>query len=137
MLSCLPGSSLDRAPVWPAYGRAVCAPHMGVSRWRARRDGASAAMTVPVALSAVSSAVKPLAAGDRPCRGLALRTPAARPARDDGASASPHPAAALAAVCALAMAASRARAGADDPHGIVAKTVSGGRLRPLPVAGTA
>ncbi|WP_433454803.1 phosphatase PAP2 family protein [Streptomyces sp. CA-142005] len=134
--------------VWSAYGLAVFALLMVVGWWRARRGGADAAMTalsVPVAVVvafAVNSAVKPVVAEDRPCRGLAFRTLEACPARGDWAFPSNHTAVAFAAavalffvsrrlgavasVCALAMAASRVWVGVHYPHDVVAGAALGG-----------
>jgi membrane-associated phospholipid phosphatase len=168
MLSALSGSSVDgplytdvvdlahRSPgwldgaitMWSAYGLAVFALLMVVGWWRARRDGATAAMialTVPVAVLvafAVNSAVKPLVAEDRPCRHLVFRTLEACPARGDWAFPSNHTAIAWAAavalffvsrrlgvvasVCALAMAASRVWVGVHYPHDVVAGAALGG-----------
>ncbi|MGW2645765.1 phosphatase PAP2 family protein [Streptomyces sp. NPDC001393] len=168
MLSALSGSSVDgplytdvvdlahRSPgwldaaiaMWSAYGLAVFALLMVVGWWRARRDGATAAMTaltVPVAVLvafAVNSAVKPLVAEDRPCRHLAFRTLEACPARGDWAFPSNHTAiawaaavalffvsrrlGAVASVCALAMAASRVWVGVHYPHDVVAGAALGG-----------
>ncbi|MER6028897.1 phosphatase PAP2 family protein [Streptomyces sp. NPDC001851] len=138
----------DTISVWSAYGLAVFALLMVVGWWRARRDGATAAMTafmVPVAVVVafgVNSAVKPLVAEDRPCRRLAFRTLEACPARGDWSFPSNHTAIAFAAavalffvsrrlgavasVCALAMAASRVWVGVHYPHDVVAGAALGG-----------
>ncbi|MGV4980700.1 phosphatase PAP2 family protein [Streptomyces sp. NRAIS4] len=143
--------------VWSAYGLAVFALLMIVGWWRARRDGATAAftaLTVPVAVVvafAVNSAVKPLVAEDRPCRGLAFRTLEACPARGDWSFPSNHTAVAFAAavalffvsrrlgavasVCALAMAASRVWVGVHYPHDVVAGAVVGGLVGFLAMTG--
>ncbi|WP_225097669.1 phosphatase PAP2 family protein [Streptomyces sp. CoH27] len=126
--------------VWSAYGLAVFALLMLAGWWRARRDGATAAVTalaVPVAVVlayAVTSVVKPLVAEDRPCRHLALRTLEACPARGDWSFPSNHAAIAfaaatalffvsrrlgvVAALCAGAMAASRVWVGVHYPHDV-------------------
>ncbi|MCC5474885.1 hypothetical protein [Streptomyces barringtoniae] len=145
MPSPLPGSSADGPPhidvvhlarrssgraddavgAWTAYGAGVCTPLRGVGRWRARRDGASGA-TVPVAVPAlctVNSAVKPPAAAGRSGRGPVFRTPVSRPA--GGGEDNPHGIGAL--VGLLASIAPPRRPG----------RLSGTRLRPLQVAGTA
>ncbi|MEU4928167.1 phosphatase PAP2 family protein [Streptomyces yokosukanensis] len=138
----------DTVAVWSAYGLAVFALLMAVGWWQARRDGAGAAMTalaVPlavVAAFAVTSAVKPLVAEDRPCRSLPFRTLEACPARGDWSFPSNHTAIACAAavalffvsrrlgavasVCALAMAASRVWVGVHYPHDVVAGAALGG-----------
>ncbi|MEU2926867.1 phosphatase PAP2 family protein [Streptomyces sp. NPDC007251] len=142
-----PGWLDDTIAVWSAYGLAVFALLMLAGWWRARRDGAGAAMTalaVPVAVVAafgVNSLVKPLVAEDRPCRRLAFRTLEACPARGDWAFPSNHTAVACAAavalffvsrrlgavasVCAVAMAASRVWVGVHYPHDVVAGAVLG------------
>ncbi|MEV6112807.1 phosphatase PAP2 family protein [Streptomyces sp. NPDC052109] len=143
-----PGWLDDAIAVWSAYGLAVFALLMVVGWWRARRNGAVAAMTaltVPVAVVvafAVNSAVKPLVAEDRPCRHLVFRTLEACPARGDWSFPSNHTAVACAAavalffvsrrlgvvasVCALAMAASRVWVGVHYPHDVVAGAALGG-----------
>lgn len=143
-----PGWLDDTIAVWSAYGLAVFALLMLVGWWRARRDGAAAAMTalmVPLAVVVafgVNSAVKPLVAEDRPCRHLGFRTLEACPARGDWSFPSNHTAVAFAAavalffvsrrlgavasVCALAMAASRVWVGVHYPHDVVAGAALGG-----------
>ncbi|MFI9808400.1 phosphatase PAP2 family protein [Streptomyces sp. NPDC052301] len=138
----------DAIAIWSAYGLAVFALLMAVGWWRARRNGATAAMTaltVPVAVVVafgVNSAVKPLVAEDRPCRHLAFRTLEACPVRGDWSFPSNHTAVAFAAavalffvsrrlgvvasVCALAMAASRVWVGVHYPHDVVAGAALGG-----------
>ncbi|MEV5880781.1 phosphatase PAP2 family protein [Streptomyces sp. NPDC052101] len=143
-----PGWLDDTIGLWSAYGLAISALLMAVGWWQAQRDGARAAMTaltLPVAMVAafaVTSAVKPLVAEERPCRGLAYRTLEACPARGDWSFPSNHTAVACAAavalfsvsrrlgavasVCALAMAASRVWVGVHYPHDVVAGALLGG-----------
>ncbi|MFI9252133.1 phosphatase PAP2 family protein [Streptomyces sp. NPDC053069] len=149
MTYTLSGSSVDGPHVvWSAYWAAVFAVLMAAGWWRARREGAAAAMTallVPVAVGAafgVTGAVKPPVAEDRPCRRPALRTPEACPARGNWSFPGNHTAIAFAAavalffvsrrpgtaasVCALAMAASRVWVGVHHPRDVVAGAALGG-----------
>ncbi|MEU6089475.1 phosphatase PAP2 family protein [Streptomyces sp. NPDC047085] len=134
--------------VWSDFGLAVFALLMVVGWWRARRAGADAAMTalaVPVAVVVAYGAdagLKLLVREDRPCRHLPFRTLEACPARGDYAFPSNHAAIAaaaavalffvsrrlgvVAAVCAVAMAASRVWVGVHYPHDVLFGAAVGG-----------
>ncbi|MFE9453682.1 phosphatase PAP2 family protein [Streptomyces sp. NPDC006739] len=143
-----PGWLDDTVAVWSAYGLAVFGLLMAVGWWRARRAGATAALTalaVPVAVLlafGVDAVVKLLVHENRPCRGLAFRTLEACPGPGDWAFPSNHTAIAtasavalffvsrrlgvIASVAALAMGASRVWVGVHYPHDVVAGALVGG-----------
>jgi undecaprenyl-diphosphatase len=134
--------------VWSDFGLAVFALLMVVGWWRARRAGADAAMTalaVPAAVVVAYGAdagLKLLVREDRPCRHLPFRTLEACPAPGDYAFPSNHAAIAaaaavalffvsrrlgvVAAVGAVAMAASRVWVGVHYPHDVLVGAVVGG-----------
>lgn len=140
---------LDTAVVaWSAYGLAVFALLMVLGWWRARRAGAVAAVTalaVPVTVAAaygVDALLKLVVREDRPCQSLRVRTLEACPAPGDWSFPSNHAAiaaaaavallfvsrrlGAVAAVAALAMAASRVWVGVHYPHDVVTGMAVGG-----------
>ncbi|MGW2614920.1 phosphatase PAP2 family protein [Streptomyces sp. NPDC001500] len=132
----------DTVSAWSAYGLALFAVLMSVGWWRARRSGATAAVTalavpfVVVVAFGVDAVLKLLVREDRPCRSLGAVTLEACPAPGDWSFPSNHAAVAaaaavallfvsrrlgvLAAVAACAMAASRVWVGAHYPHDVVA-----------------
>ncbi|MET7692836.1 phosphatase PAP2 family protein [Streptomyces sp. NPDC005483] len=127
---------------WSTYGLALFAVLMVVGWWRARHVGsheAVIALAAPVTVVlayAVDDALKLVVREDRPCRSLRVTTLEACPAPGDWSFPSNHAAVAaaaavalffvsrrlgaLAAVAALAMAASRVWVGAHYPHDVVA-----------------
>ncbi|MFJ9026384.1 phosphatase PAP2 family protein [Streptomyces sp. NPDC102259] len=137
----------DTVSAWSTYGLALFAVLMAVGWWRARRLGATASMTalavpfVVVVAYGVDAALKLLVREDRPCQSLRVVTLEACPAPGDWSFPSNHAAvaaaaavalifvsrrlAAVAAVAAGAMAASRLWVGAHYPHDVVAGVVVG------------
>lgn len=170
----------DLVSFWSRYGLALFAVLAAVGWWRARQARATAAveaLAVPVAVMAaygVDAVVKLVVREDRPCQSLHVKGLEACPAPGDWSFPSNHAAiaaaaavallfvsrrlGAVAAVAALAMAASRVWVGAHYPHDIVAgvavgvltglllmtvarrrsetlaRWIGSGRLRPLLVA---
>jgi undecaprenyl-diphosphatase len=139
---------LDSAiSVWSTYGLALFAVLMVVGWWRARRLGAEAAVTalavpvVVVAAYAIDSLLKAVVRENRPCRTLRVVTLEACPAQGDWSFPSNHATiaaaaavalffvsrriGAVAAVAALAMAASRVWVGVHYPHDVVAGVAVG------------
>ncbi|MET8081305.1 phosphatase PAP2 family protein [Streptomyces sp. NPDC005303] len=127
---------------WSTYGLSLFAVLMVVGWWRARHLGSreavialAAPVTVVVAY-ALDDALKLVVREDRPCRSLRVATLEACPAPGDWSFPSNHAATAaaaavallfvsrrlgaLAAVAAVAMAASRVWVGAHYPHDVVA-----------------
>jgi len=144
-------SWLDSAvSAWSAYGLVLFAVLMVVGWWRARRVGAEAAVTalaVPVVVVAaygIDSLLKAVVRENRPCRTLRVVTLEACPARGDWSFPSNHATiaaaaavalffvsrrlGAVAAVAALAMAASRVWVGVHYPHDVVAGMAVGSLL---------
>ncbi|MEU8825324.1 phosphatase PAP2 family protein [Streptomyces sp. NPDC048636] len=142
---------LDTAvTAWSAYGLAVFALLMTLGWWQARRMGAVAAVTalaVPVVVVlayGVDTVLKLAVREDRPCRSLHMRTLEACPAPGDWSFPSNHAAIAaatavalvfvshrlgvLAAVAALAMAASRVWTGVHYPHDVAVGVLVGGMV---------
>ncbi|MEW2511902.1 phosphatase PAP2 family protein [Streptomyces sp. NPDC046870] len=140
---------LDTAvTLWSAYGLALFALLMVAGWWRARRTGATAAVTalaVPVVVVlayGVDAVLKSAVREDRPCRSLRVSTLEACPAPGDWSFPSNHAAIAAAAAVALlfvwrrlgavacvaaaAMAASRVWVGVHYPHDVVTGLVVGG-----------
>ncbi|WP_055548630.1 phosphatase PAP2 family protein [Streptomyces sp. NBRC 110028] len=140
---------LDTAvAAWSAYGLAVFALLMVLGRRQARRTGAVTAVTalaapvVVVLAYGVDAVLKLVVREDRPCRNLHMRTLEACPAPGDRSFPSNHSAiaaatavalvfvsrrlGAVAALAALAMAASRAWVGAHYPHDVAAGVLVGG-----------
>ncbi|TMU92906.1 phosphatase PAP2 family protein [Streptomyces sp. DASNCL29] len=140
---------LDTAvTTWSAYGLAVFALLMLLGWWQARRAGAVTAVTalaapvVVVLAYGVDAVLKLVVREDRPCRNLHMRTLEACPAPGDRSFPSNHSAiaaatavalvfvsrrlGAVAALAALAMAASRAWVGAHYPHDVAAGVLVGG-----------
>jgi undecaprenyl-diphosphatase len=127
---------------WSTYGLALFAVLMVVGWWRARHVGARAALVAlaapvtVVAAYAVNDALKLVVREDRPCQSLRVMTLEACPAPGDWSFPSNHAAiaaaaavgllfvsrrlGAVAAVAAVAMAASRVWVGAHYPHDVVA-----------------
>ncbi|MFF7969955.1 phosphatase PAP2 family protein [Streptomyces sp. NPDC007905] len=142
-----PGPLDGVVTAWSAYGLAVVALLMVAGWWRARRAGATAALTAltaPVAVLVafgVDAGLKLLVREDRPCRGLPFHTLEACPAPGDWSFPSNHAAiaaaaavalffvsrrlGAVAAVCAVAMAASRVWVGVHYPHDVLAGALVG------------
>ncbi|MER6628389.1 phosphatase PAP2 family protein [Streptomyces sp. NPDC000987] len=143
-----PGWLDGTVSLWSTYGLAVFAVLAGLGWWFARRTGGAAAVTalaVPVVVvvaSGVDVAVKLAVREDRPCRSLRVPTLEACPAPGDWSFPSNHAAiaaaaavalffvsrrlGAVAAVAAVAMAASRVWVGAHYPHDVVAGALAGG-----------
>ena len=144
-------SWLDSAvSAWSAYGLVLFAMLMVVGWWRARRVGAEAAVTalaVPVVVVAaygIDSLLKAVVRENRPCRTLRVVTLEACPARGDWSFPSNHATiaaaaavalffvsrrlGAVAAVAALAMAASRVWIRVHYPHDVVAGVAVGSLL---------
>ncbi|MGW2459746.1 phosphatase PAP2 family protein [Streptomyces sp. NPDC001761] len=142
---------LDTAvTLWSAYGLALFALLMVAGWWRARRTGATAAVTalaVPVVVVlayGVDALLKTAVREDRPCRSLRVSTLEACPAPGDWSFPSNHAAIAAAAAVALlfvsrrlgavacvaaaAMAASRVWVGVHYPHDVVTGLVVGGLI---------
>ncbi|MEU1804144.1 phosphatase PAP2 family protein [Streptomyces sp. NPDC019937] len=142
-----PGWLDGAVTAWSAYGLVVFAALMVLGWWRARRAGPGAALTalavpvVAVLAYAVDSVLKLVVREDRPCRSLHVSTLEACPAPGDWSFPSNHVAiaaaaavalffvsrrlGALAAVAAVAMAASRVWIGVHYPHDVVAGAVVG------------
>jgi undecaprenyl-diphosphatase len=132
----------DLVSAWSSYGLSLFAVLMVVGWWRARHVGsrqALIALTAPltvVAAYAVNDALKLLVREDRPCQSLRVTTLEACPAPGDWSFPSNHAAiaaaaavallfvsrrlGAVAAVAAVAMAASRVWVGAHYPHDVMA-----------------
>ncbi|MEU8719583.1 phosphatase PAP2 family protein [Streptomyces antimycoticus] len=140
---------LDTAvTAWSAYGLAVFALLMVLGWWQARRTGAVVAVTalaapvVVVLAYGVDAVLKLVVREDRPCRSLHMRTLEACPAPGDWSLPSNHAAiaaatavtlvflsrrlGAVAAVAALAMAASRVWVGVHYPHDVAVGVLVGG-----------
>ncbi|MES4886867.1 phosphatase PAP2 family protein [Streptomyces sp. NPDC096012] len=148
-----PGWLDDAVSAWSTYGLALFAVLMVVGWWRARRVSALASLTalavpfVVVVTYAVDAGLKLLVREDRPCRSLHMATLEACPAPGDWSFPSNHAAiaaaaavallfvsrrlGAVAAVAAVAMAASRVWVGAHYPHDVVAGIVVGALTVPL------
>ncbi|MFE9613834.1 phosphatase PAP2 family protein [Streptomyces sp. NPDC006012] len=142
-----PGWFNSAVTVWSDYGLAAFAVLMAVGWWRARREGATAAMTalaVPVTVLvafAVDTGLKSLVAENRPCQSLRVSTLEACPAPGDWSFPSNHAAiaaaaavalcfvsgrlGAIAAVAAVAMGVSRVWIGVHYPHDVLAGMVAG------------
>ncbi|MFI7005324.1 phosphatase PAP2 family protein [Streptomyces sp. NPDC050145] len=142
-----PGWLDGAVTAWSAYGLGVCAVLMLLGWWRARRTSSTLAVTalavpaVVVLAFGVDMVVKSLVREDRPCQSLHVRTLEACPAVGDWSFPSNHAAiaaaaavallfvsrrlGAVAAVVALAMAASRVWVGAHYPHDVLAGVVVG------------
>ncbi|GHJ30782.1 phosphatase PAP2 family protein [Streptomyces hygroscopicus subsp. sporocinereus] len=143
-----PGWVDTAVAAWSAYGLAVFALLMVLGWWQARRTGAVTAVTAlaaPVAVVlayGVDAVLKLVVREDRPCRSLRVRTLEACPAPGDWSFPSNHAAiaaatavalvfvsrrlGAVAAVAALAMAASRAWVGVHYPHDVAVGVLVGG-----------
>ncbi|MEB8339324.1 phosphatase PAP2 family protein [Streptomyces endophyticus] len=137
-----PGWLDGAVALWSTYGLVLFALLMVWGWWRARTVSAEAAVTalaapvLVVVAFAVDLLVKSAVRETRPCRSLHLTTLEACPAPDDWSFPSNHAAiaaaaavavwfvsrrlGALAAVAALAMAASRVWVGAHYPHDVAA-----------------
>lgn len=142
-----PGWLDDTVSAWSTYGLAVFAVLAAVGWWRARHEGAAAAVSalvVPVVVVAaygVDALLKLAVREDRPCQSLHVRTLEACPAPGDWSFPSNHAAIAAAAavallfvsrrlgsvavVAALAMGVSRVWVGAHYPHDVLAGLVVG------------
>ncbi|MGW7530440.1 phosphatase PAP2 family protein [Streptomyces sp. NPDC054783] len=142
-----PGWLDDTVSAWSTYGLAVFAVLAAVGWWRARREGAVAAVSalvVPVVVVAaygVDALLKLAVREDRPCQSLHVRTLEACPGPGDWSFPSNHAAIAAAAavallfvsrrlgavavVAALAMGVSRVWVGAHYPHDVLAGLVVG------------
>ncbi|MEV6507223.1 phosphatase PAP2 family protein [Streptomyces sp. NPDC051642] len=145
-----PGWLDSTVSAWSTYGLVVFAVLMVVGWWRARRVGAEAAVTalaVPVVVVAaygIDSLLKSAVRESRPCRSLHVVTLEACPAPGDWSFPSNHATiaaaaavalffvsrrlGAVAAVAALAMAASRVWVGVHYPHDVVAGVAVGALL---------
>ncbi|WSL13260.1 phosphatase PAP2 family protein [Streptomyces sp. NBC_01288] len=145
-----PGWLDSAVSAWSTYGLVVFAVLMVMGWWRARRVGAEAAVTalaVPVVVVAaygIDSLLKSAVRESRPCRSLHVVTLEACPAPGDWSFPSNHATiaaaaavalffvsrrlGAVAAVAALAMAASRVWVGVHYPHDVVAGVVVGALL---------
>lgn len=145
-----PGWLDSAVSAWSTYGLVVFAVLMVVGWWRARRVGAEAAVTalaVPVVVVAaygIDSLLKSAVRESRPCRSLHTVTLEACPAPGDWSFPSNHATiaaaaavalffvsrrlGAVAAVAALAMAASRVWVGVHYPHDVVAGVAAGALL---------
>ena len=132
----------DAVSVWSTYGLALFAVLMVVGWWRARRVGATTAVTalavpfVAVVAYGMDMVLKLLVREDRPCQSLRVATLEACPGPGDWSFPSNHATIAAAAAIALlfvsrrlgtvgvvagcAMAASRVWVGVHYPHDVVA-----------------
>jgi undecaprenyl-diphosphatase len=148
LASHAPGGLDDAVVFWSTYGLVVFAVLAGIGWWHARRAGATAAvaaLAVPVVMVlayGVDFLVKTGVRENRPCQSLRVRTLEACPGPGDWSFPSNHAATAvaaavalffvsrrlgaIAAVGALAMAASRIWIGVHYPHDVVAGALVGG-----------
>ncbi|MGW7595448.1 phosphatase PAP2 family protein [Streptomyces rubiginosohelvolus] len=137
-----PGWGDTAVAAWSAYGRAVFAVLMVLGGWGAVTAVTALAAPVAVVLAyGVDAVLKLVVREDRPCRNLRVRTLEACPAPGDWSFPSNHAAiaaatavalvfvsrrlGAVAAVAALAMAASRAWVGVHYPHDVAVGVLVG------------